>query len=153
MTTLTIFYDARCGLCSRVRGWMTHQPAYLRIRFMPYDSPDASRLLPAIKHLHADREIVVMADTGEVWQGASAWVICLWALRDYRAWSARFANPAMQALARPAIQWISNNRNKLSRLLHLRSDSEIQSLLSSSPDTSTTCALPTRPRHDLDLID
>ena len=57
-----------------------------------------------------DQEIVVMADTGEVWQGAGAWVLCLWALREYRGWSARLASPAMQAAARKVVHWISRNR-------------------------------------------
>ena len=42
---------------------------------------EAEKRLPGIRYLRADQEIVVMADSGEVWQGAGAWVICLWALR------------------------------------------------------------------------
>jgi predicted DCC family thiol-disulfide oxidoreductase YuxK len=35
MTTLTLFYDARCGLCSSVRRWLSGQPAYVRLEFIP----------------------------------------------------------------------------------------------------------------------
>lgn len=163
MNTLTLFYDARCGLCSQVRKWLSSQPAYVRLDFVPYDSPEAVRRLPPIRHLQADREIVVLADTGEVWQGAGAWVMCLWALREYRPWSARMAAPAMQALARQAVHWISANRIGLSRLLGLRSDAELAAILERDNCSSRACELAPpslakqvhekSPRHDLDLLD
>lgn len=148
MNSLTIFYDARCGLCSGVRRWLSGQPAYVRLDFVPYDSPEAARRLPGLRHLRADQEIVVMADTGDVWQGAGAWVMCLWALREYRAWSARLANPAMQAMARSAVHWISANRIGLSRLLRFRSDAEWQRA-DGEVAPAGACVF----RHELDLID
>lgn len=160
MNTLTLFYDARCGLCSQVRRWLETQPAYLRLEFIPYDSPEAARRLPAIRQLRADEEILVLADTGELWQGAGAWVICLWALKEYRAWSARLANPAMQAMARKLVYWISAHRIGLSRLLHFRSDAELVAVVErDTPSGRPLCEVPLPPRarpvarHDLDLID
>ncbi len=55
--------------------------------------------MPAIRHLRADQEIVVMANTGEVWQGAGAWVMCLWATRSYRGLAERLASPHLLPLA------------------------------------------------------
>ncbi len=165
MHTLTLFYDARCGLCSRVRQWLSVQPAYVRLEFLAYDSPEAARRLPAILHLHADQEIVVMADTGEVWQGAGAWVLCLWALREYRVWSARFASPTMQAAARKLVHWISQNRIGMSRLAGFKSDAELTTaaeremeepvchLDAVSRAQMATTESRTRACHDLDLID
>jgi predicted DCC family thiol-disulfide oxidoreductase YuxK len=140
MNTLTIFYDARCGLCSRVRRWLVTQATYVRLEFLAYDSPAAQKRCPIITRLKADQEIVVMADTGEVWQGAAAWVMCLWALRDYREWSARFAGPTMQAVARKIVHLVSDNRLSLSRLLHFKSDTEIRYATQSIPDDAT-CSL------------
>jgi hypothetical protein len=85
---------------------------------------------PNISELKADREIVVMADTGEVWQGAGAWVMCLWALEDYREWSARFSGPTMQAVARKIVRLISTNRLSISHLLGLRADRELKAVSS-----------------------
>jgi len=149
MITLTLFYDARCGLCSQVRQWLSDQPSYVRLDFVPYDSPEALRRLPAIQHLRADQEIVVMADTGEVWQGAGAWVMCLWALQEYRAWSARLATPAMQGMARKVVHWISRNRIGLSRLIGFRSDAELLAMADQEAVVEPACRI----RHDLDLID
>lgn len=146
MNTLTIFYDARCGLCSRVRQWLAVQPAYVALDFVPYDSPEAARRCPAIRSLRADQEIVVMADTGEVWQGAGAWVMCLWALQDFREWSARFAGPVMQGVARKIVHLVSENRLSLSRLLRLRSDHELRDASAALPDAQMGCEVrPSRP--------
>ncbi len=161
MQSLTLFYDARCDLCSQVREWLSSQPSYLQLDFVPYDSPEAEKRLPGIRHLHADREILVMANTGEVWQGAGAWIMCLWALREYRAWSARLASPALQAAARQIVHWISRHRVRLSTLLRFRTDAEL-SAAAAQAYADNSCALASSPArrkaaklalHDLDLID
>lgn len=141
MNTLIIFYDARCGLCSRFRRWMEAQPAWVRLLFVPYDSEEARRLCPGIESLRADEEIVVMADDGRLWQGAAAWVTCLWALRDYREWSVRLARPALQGIARRMVHWISENRIGLSRLLRLQSDDAIRGAAEGVGCESGTCRL------------
>ncbi len=161
MNTLTLFYDARCGLCSGLRKWLSSQPAYVQLEFVPYDSPEAARRLPVIGRLDADKEIVVMADTGEVWQGAGAWIMCLWALREYREWSARLASPMMQGMAKKVVHWISQNRIRLSQLLHFRSDAELAAVAMRDA-RAPACELPqdlhrarltSHALHDLDLID
>jgi len=149
MKTLTLFYDARCGLCSQVRQWLSRQPTYVRLEFIPYDSPEAAQRLPGIQHLRADQEIVVLADTGDVWQGAGAWVMCLWAMKEYRAWSVRLASPVMQVMARKIVHWISANRIGVSRLMGFSSDAELADVVERDSPALTACRI----RHDLDLID
>ena len=139
MQTLTIFYDAHCGLCSQFRKWMMEQAAYVRLEFLAFDSPAALGRCPALPRLHADREIVVMADDGSLWQGASAWVTCLWALREYREWSLRLASPRMLGGAKRVVQWISSNRLRLSHLLRLRGDEEVRALATASICESGVC--------------
>ena len=134
MNTLTIFYDARCGLCSRFRRWMLEQAVYVQLEFLPYDSAQALHRCPNLPNLRADQEIVVMGDDGSLWQGAGAWVTCLWALREYREWSLRLASPAMQQIARRVVHWISSNRIGLSHLLRLRGDDALRAQI-----TETTC--------------
>lgn len=141
MNTLIIFYDARCGLCSRFRRWMLEQAAYVRLQFLPYDSPQALRLCPALSSLRADQEIVVMGDDGSLWQGAGAWVTCLWALYDFREWSLRLASPALQPIARKVVHWISTNRITLSHLLRLRGDDDIKRQITDVTCDTGACAL------------
>jgi hypothetical protein len=87
--------------------------------------------------------------------------MCLWALREYRAWSARFASPTMQGAARKVVHWISQNRIGLSRLLRFKSDAELTAVAEREME-EPVCQLPARPAaarphtrmlHDLDLID
>ena len=66
MTRLTVYYDARCGLCCAVRDWLSRQPA-----LVPLDCEPKS---------DGQNDLVVRADTGEVWAGDSAWLMILWAL-------------------------------------------------------------------------
>ncbi|MFP6877906.1 MAG: DUF393 domain-containing protein [Roseibacillus sp.] len=125
MKMLTVFYDADCGICTGFRRWMMKEPAHLAIEFLPYTSRKAGELCPGLLQRGAEREIIVMADDGRLWQGAEAWVTCLWALRRWRGWSKRLANPALLPVAEKLCKRISTNRLTLSRLLHLRSDREI----------------------------
>lgn len=141
MHTLTIFYDARCGLCSRFRRWMLEQPAYVRLHFIPYDSPQALHLCPDLPAMRADQEIVVMADDGSLWQGAAGWVTSLWALRDYREWSMRLAAPGMLGIARKVVHWISINRISLSHLMRLRSDAALKAEVTSADCADGTCTV------------
>lgn len=141
MNTLTIFYDARCGLCSRFRRWMLEQASYVRLDFIPYDSPQATQRCPDLPNLRADQEIVVMGDDGSLWQGAAAWVTCLWALCEYREWSLRLASPAMEQIARRVVHWISSHRIKLSHLLRLRSDDALREQITEAGCDNGHCRL------------
>ena len=143
MQTLTIFYDAQCGLCGRFRRWMCSQESMVRLEFLPYDSAEARARLPELEALGAEREIVVMSDAGEVWQGAGAWVTCLWTLREWRAWAVRLASPALLPVAANACHLISQNRLGLSRLLSLRSDRELAEACEEEPEpcASGTCGI------------
>lgn len=125
MNTLTIFYDARCGLCSKFRAWMESQPLRVRVEFLPYDSAEALRRFPGLPAVRADREVVVLADDGRWWQGATAWVTCLWATQEYHGWADRLSSPMLLPLVRKAVHLVSENRLSISRLMGLRGDREL----------------------------
>jgi len=120
MNALTIFYDPKCGLCLTFKQWITAQAAYITLHFVPYSSPLAYDLCPGIETMKADEDIVILSDQGEIWQGPTAWITCLWALREYRAWSFRLATPTLLPLVRKAVHLISQNRLKLSTLFQLK---------------------------------
>lgn len=119
MTQLTIFYDLRCGLCCRVKAWMQRQRAYVNLRFLPFDSPTAIAVLPELPDLDPEGQIVVYADTGEVYQGSEAWITCLWSLRGWRGWARRFSRPEWHPVMNHICHIISSNRLKLSQLFCL----------------------------------
>jgi predicted DCC family thiol-disulfide oxidoreductase YuxK len=133
MKTLTIFYDPRCGLCMGFRAWLERQPKRVAVEFLAYDSAEAVACFPNLLGLGADRDVVVMADDGRWWQGAAAWLTCLWTTVDYRAWSFRLANPVFQPLVRKAVHLLSENRLTLSRLLKLSDDTQLAAALAAMP--------------------
>ncbi len=111
MTSLTLYYDSQCGLCSSMRNWILSQRHALPLHLAP--KPDDQR------------ELTVVADTGEVWQGDSAWLMVLWGLEDYRSWSYRLASPALLPLARQAFATLSRSRTQLSSWLGLKADADL----------------------------
>ena len=110
MDTLTVLYDARCNLCSHLRAWLEAQPAYVELAFVPAGSPEARRRFPALDHAATTSELTVISDDGAVYIEAKAFLMCLWALRDYRAWSLRLSSPDMLPLSRRVVLWVAQNR-------------------------------------------
>lgn len=124
MRSLTVLYDARCGLCSNARRWLEGQPQIVPLELLPADSEETRRRYPTLAETEPE-ELVVVSDEGDVYRGSQAWIVCLWALQDYREWSFRFAQPALLPLARGIFEWISTRRHRLSRALGMMSDQEI----------------------------
>jgi predicted DCC family thiol-disulfide oxidoreductase YuxK len=133
MKTLTIFYDARCGLCAKFRQWLEAQPKRLAVDFLPYDSPAAARLFPGLLEIGADKDVVVLADDGRWWQGSAAWLTCLWTTHEYRAWSFRLAAPVFRPLVKKAVHLLSENRLTISHLFTVREDWQLAAALDSTP--------------------
>jgi len=105
MTRLTVFYDARCGLCCAVSDWLGRQPQLVPLDCRP--KPDGVD------------DLVVVADTGETWAGDSAWLMVLWALAKYRSWAYRLSSPALLPTARRVFAELSAYRGTLSCSLGL----------------------------------
>ena len=124
---LTILYDAECGLCSNVKGWLSRQSALVPLNFKASRSDEARRRFPRLPA----GELAVIADTGEVWWGNSAWIVCLWALREYRDWALRFSNPLLLMMAKEAFAVVSSHRAGISDLLRLESDVSLEQRLRS----------------------
>lgn len=120
MKKLTVLYDYHCGLCQRARRWLEAQPKFLALEFIPAGSDHARFRFPTLSE--KVEELVVVADDGGIYQGDRAWIMCLYALADYREWALRLAAPELLPLARAAFQLISENRIAISRLFHLYTD-------------------------------
>ena len=124
MRSFTVLYDARCGLCSNARRWLEGQRQIVPLELLAADSEEARRRYPTLAQAEPE-ELVVVSDEGDVYRGPQAWIVCLWALEDYREWSFRFAKPALLPLARGIVEWVSTRRHRLSRALGMMSDQEI----------------------------
>ena len=100
MNRLVVLYDAGCPMCSRFRSWLVEQPHLVPVTAVPAGSPEARWLLPGLDHAATLREITVVADTGAVWTGASAWVTCLWATVEHHDLATRLSTPVGLPVAR-----------------------------------------------------
>ena len=140
MQKLFILYDERCGLCRWARRWLERQPAFLELEFLPADHEETRRRFPALASQGRPDELVVVSDEGGVYRGGSAWVMVLYALRDYREWSLRLGSTALLPLARPMFQLLSTHRGALSRWLRLDADdATLQACLQS--EAAASCEL------------
>ena len=125
VTSITIVYDAACGVCNRAKEWISRQDPLVGLHFVPLGSSDARRRFPQLP----GGELAVVADTGEVWLGNRAWIVCLWALGGYREFAVRLTSPLLLLMAREAFAVVTNHRSELSRMLRLPNEREIEQQL------------------------
>ena len=117
MRALVVLYDPRCDLCCRIRGWLGSQPKYVELEFVPAGSEEARRRFPRLDHEGTFTDLTLVSDRGEVYRGAKAWLMCLWALREYRGWSLRLGSPELMPVARRFIAWVSRHRFRVGSFL------------------------------------
>jgi hypothetical protein len=91
-----------------VRDWVGRQRQLVPIECRP--KPDG------------DDDLMVVADSGEMWSGDTAWLMVLWALADYRDWSYRLASPLLLSTARATFARLSKYRGPIACSLGLSPD-------------------------------
>jgi len=99
----------------RCRHWLEQQSTYVPLHFIASDSSEAieryGEHLPWLGY-----ELVVVSERGEAWIGPAAFLVCLWATREYREWSYRLAGPAFAPLAKRFFKFLSSHRRGIARL-------------------------------------
>lgn len=117
MRCLYLLYDERCELCCRLKQWLGRQETWLELRLLPCGSAECSRLFPGLEKIASTDDLVAISDQGEVYLNNHAWIMCLYALVEYREWAWRLAHPLLLPLARQAFEALSKNRHAISRWL------------------------------------
>ena len=97
---LTVLYDHECPLCRHVCGWLERQRALVPLDFVPAGTPQARQRFPGLDHARTLREITAIGDGGQVYEGAAAWVVVLWALHAFRPAAHRFSTLSGAQFAR-----------------------------------------------------
>ncbi len=100
---LTVLHDTACSLCAFLSDWLRRQPQLVPLEFVPAGSAEACARYPGLDHRATLDEITVVGDAGQVYQGAAAWIVTLWALREHRPLAHRLATPAGAKVARAAV--------------------------------------------------
>jgi predicted DCC family thiol-disulfide oxidoreductase YuxK len=125
MKSLILFYDEQCAFCRAVKTWLDGQPKYVPIRAVPYTAPEARYRFPTIDNHTPAKEILALADDGALYVGGDAWIICLWATRNYRAWSRRLSTPTLRPMAKRIAAVVAAHRYELSRAIFGKEDKVI----------------------------
>ena len=89
--SLQVYFDGECGFCRRVAAWLDRQP-----KFVPVDCVAAQDAAGESCPFELDsllERVTVVASDGAVYRGTNGWLVVLWALRNYRAWSLRMSAP------------------------------------------------------------
>ncbi|MFD6888928.1 thiol-disulfide oxidoreductase DCC family protein [Streptomyces sp. NPDC059957] len=107
---LTVLYDANCPLCVHIRHWLIGQRRLVPLRLVPAASAEAQRRYPRLDHASTLKEITVIGDSGQVWTGTDAFIVCLWALAEHRPKANWLATPAGRPFARAAMYTASTWR-------------------------------------------
>lgn len=146
---LTVLYDPTCSFCVRCRQWLEKQAKLIDMRFIPQGSSRQKRLYPGLTYKTDEQgrpeELIVIDDRGRVYRDDKAWVMCFYALRQYRTLSVRLSKPGMAGLARRAYSLINSSRRSLSVLFGASDDTELKRVLDDQPDAphcnNALCAL------------
>jgi predicted DCC family thiol-disulfide oxidoreductase YuxK len=115
MKNLYVLYDERCAICKRLRDWLLVQRSWIGLSMMAAGSARAKAMFPGLEQIAAKNDLVVISDAGEVYLNNHAWIMCLYALEEYREWALRLASPLLLPLARQAWETLSKNRQAISR--------------------------------------
>ena len=125
MKCLTILYDEKCGICEDLKNWASRQPAYLDLSFLPAGSLEATHLFPQLVTAGKPVELIVVSDDGGVYRDTQAYIMCFYALENYREWAFRLSTPALMPLARQAFRFLSRNRSRISHWLGLEGEARL----------------------------
>jgi predicted DCC family thiol-disulfide oxidoreductase YuxK len=107
---LTILYDERCAFCLRCRDWLATQPVLVGVRLLASGSWEAHERFGDVPWLGS--ELVVADDTGKVWVGPDAFLMCLWATARYRSWSYVLTRPGYGRFAERFFMHVSKRRGR-----------------------------------------
>jgi predicted DCC family thiol-disulfide oxidoreductase YuxK len=143
MQRLYVIYDGRCGLCRLARQWLDRQEQLVELEFLAAGSFAATRLFPTLSDTDRPEELIVVSDEGGVYRGGHAWIMCLYALEEYREWAERLSSPALLPLARQGFAMLSKQRGRISRWFGLASEHEIVEALGRV--AAPACELPSSP--------
>ena len=112
--SLYVLYDEHCELCSRLKDWLAAQHSWISLTVLPAASARARAIFPDL-HRIACGDLVVVSDAGEVYLDHHAWILCLYALEEYRDCAVRLSSPVLLPLARQAFDILSKDRAAMSR--------------------------------------
>jgi predicted DCC family thiol-disulfide oxidoreductase YuxK len=136
--TLYVLYDRECSFCDSCRSWLCRQSAFIDLRFVPTRSAAAAERFPGLEKIDTGGDLVVISDEGAVYRGTSAYLMCLYALREYREWALRLSAPALLPLTRRVFKHLSEQRSRISRWFFEKTPQQLEEEL--GPEAVPVCS-------------
>jgi predicted DCC family thiol-disulfide oxidoreductase YuxK len=107
----TLIYDGDCEFCRRQVRWVERRDTRRRIRAVPFQSAELSRL--GVSRAAAEEAMQLVSPEGTVWSGAAAAREVLRLLPRWRAASFTFGLPGAMAVAERVYGWVARRRHRL----------------------------------------
>ncbi len=121
MDRYTVFSDAECDFCVRIKGLLAAWPPHLPVGYVAARSREGEARCRGIAEL--GRELVVAHDDGRAWVGPRAFVVVLSLCWGFRLLAWVLAEGPLRPLTLALFGWISKNRGALASVFgaHCRS--------------------------------
>jgi predicted DCC family thiol-disulfide oxidoreductase YuxK len=141
MQRLTVLYDRKCKFCRRVRDWLESEPKFLALELLARQSDQVKTRYPsfAIDPNDSPQELIVISDEGQVYLDTNAMIMCLYALRRFRALSLRLGQPGMFHLARGFFKFVGRQRHHDLFMAQRLTDEQLHQKFSHNPLESNGC--------------
>ncbi|MGJ8672602.1 thiol-disulfide oxidoreductase DCC family protein [Rubritalea sp.] len=138
-----VYYDGQCGMCCTFHEWVNRQERANDIVFLPYQSEEALNRFPTLNTRDPARQMVVRTSTDEIYQGAEAWVWCLWSCTKYRGLAKKVSKPQLLPQVQKICHLLAANRLTLSKLFFRGKSKEVAARVHHMPEVECdgTCAI------------
>lgn len=120
LETVTVLYDGECGLCAGLKQHFEKEPTWVRLEFLAFQDPTVAERFPGVEAYEPSRQLVVIDDLKNVYQGDNAWIMVLYATRRYWPLAMDLGQSGLRSLARSLCLWVSRHRKTLSHPLLLK---------------------------------
>ncbi len=127
VAALTVLYDPDCPVCRASKQWLMRLRPLVDVHFVAVGSEVAVRRFPSLDMAHCRQVITVVTDTGHVYRGEEAFVMCLWAMRRTRSLALAMAGGRRATLLKAMVGATSWCRELM---LHTGCDEACQTRLS-----------------------
>ena len=116
---LTVLYDARCRVCTRIAGRLAALDRQDRLRIRPLQWPHADEW-PSVRSLRAERdlrlELHVVDEAGRWAAGGEAMLRAIERIPDLASLAALLRLPLLHRVVEPGYRWFAANRARFAFL-------------------------------------
>ncbi|MEM0967744.1 MAG: DCC1-like thiol-disulfide oxidoreductase family protein [Verrucomicrobiota bacterium] len=133
LTQITVFYDGHCGLCCSFAEFIHAQAQRFPIEFLPYQEPRAFEVFPPLDRFQPENQVIVLSREGDLYQGVSSGIICLYATRSFRRLARWLTKPGMFRFLQSVGTFLGPHRKRLSLIWFRAKEAEVAAQLHQLP--------------------